>query len=313
MRLDDIRFFVRVAALNNLSAAGREFGLSPSAASARLVTLEKNVGSQLMSRTTRSIALTEAGQIFKEHAEVALKELDAAILRLDETATEPQGHLKISCNIFFGRKHILPYLREFTEQYPKITIELSFSDRLVDLIDEGYDLAIRGAELPDSTLRARKLGGNSRVLCASPEYLKRKGTPVSPDDLRYHDCIGVRFMPTWFFQGPRGEISSTIDPSITGDTGDYSYEAALYGLGLTVKSMAHVWEDLRDGRLVEVMTDYPVARSGQIWAVYPPGNYTPAKITVLIDFLQEKYGSPAYWETDYRMASQLGTVESKHK
>lgn len=303
MRLDDLRFFVRVATLANLSAAGREFGLSPSAASARLVTLEKSVGSQLMSRTTRSIALTEAGQVFKGHAEAALNEIDTAIDRMDETASEPRGHLKISCNMFFGRKHILPFLNEFTERYPKITLEMSFSDRLVDMIKEGYDLAIRAAKLPDSTLRARRLAGNPRVLCASPKYLARKGAPTCPADLKKHDCIGVSFMPTWYFQGGNKEISCSIESSITGDTGDYAYDAALHGLGLTVKSVAHVWEDLRDGRLVEVMTDYPVARSGDVWAVYPPGNYTPSKITALIDFLREKYGSPPYWETDYRTAS----------
>ncbi|KKJ78379.1 LysR family transcriptional regulator [Kiloniella litopenaei] len=302
MRLDDLRFFVRVALLKNLSAAGREFGLSPSAASARLVTLEKSVGSQLMSRTTRSIALTEAGQIFKEHALAALKEIDVALCQLDEKAEEPSGSLRISCNMFFGRKHILPYLNEFRDRYPKITLEMSFSDRLVDLIAEGYDLAVRGAKLPDSTLRARKLAGNPRVLCASPEYIARKGEPKTPDDLNKHEFVGVSFMPYWYFEGPKGEITFDATSSIMGDSGDYAYDAALYGMGLTVKSVAHVWEDLRDGRLVELMTDYPVARSGEIWAVYPPGNFTPPKITAFIDFLRGKYGSPPYWETDYREA-----------
>ncbi len=302
MRLDDLRFFVRVATLNNLSAAGREFGLSPSAASARLVTLEKSIGNQLMSRTTRNIAMTEAGQIFLEHAQSAIKEMDTAVDRLEMTTGEPRGLLKISCNMFFGRKHILPYLNEFTQLYPKVKLEMNFSDNIVDLIGEGFDLAIRAALLPDSSLRARKLGGNPRVLCASPDYLERMGTPTCPDDLANHNCIGLSFMPNWYFKGPKGEITRSVRSSITGDTGDYAYDAALYGLGLTVKSVAHVWEDLRDGKLVEVMKDYPVARTGDIWAVYPPGNFTPPKISTLIDFLREKYGTPPYWETDYRSA-----------
>ncbi|MEH6630899.1 MAG: LysR family transcriptional regulator [Halopseudomonas aestusnigri] len=299
MRLDDLRFFIRVASLNNLSAAGREFGLSPSAASARLVTLEKSIGIQLMSRTTRSIAITEAGQIFLQHALSAIKEMDTAKDRLETATGEPRGLLKISCNMFFGRKHILPYLNEFTQLYPKVKLEMNFSDTIVDLIGEGFDLAIRAAMLPDSSLRARKLGGNPRVLCASPDYLERNGVPNCPDDLAHHNCIGLSFMPNWYFKGPKGEITRSVRSSITGDTGDYAYDAALHGLGLTVKSVAHVWEDLRDGKLIEVMKEYPVARTGDIWAVYPPGNYTLPKITVLINFLREKYGSPPYWETDY--------------
>ncbi len=109
-------------------------------------------------------------------------------------------------------------------------------------------------------------------------------------------------MPYWYFDGPKGEITFAATSSIMGDTGDYAYDAALHGMGLTVKSVAHVWEDLRDGRLVELMTDYPVARTGEICAVYPPGNFTPPKITAFVDFLRSKYGSPPYWETDYREA-----------
>ncbi|WP_020592670.1 LysR family transcriptional regulator [Kiloniella laminariae] len=300
MRLEDLKFFVRLALLNNVSAAGKEFGLSPSASSARLATLERKLGTQLFSRTTRQLALTESGKVLLGHVQAGLEEISTGINLLNEATDVPSGTVRISCNMFFGRKHVLPYLNEFIKLYPQVKLEMSFSDRLVDLIGEGFDMVIRAAALPDSTLRARRLGGNPRVLCAAPSYLARKGVPECPADLAVHDCIGASFLPVWYFSGAKGEIAVPVTSALTGDSGDYAYDAALLGLGLTVKSVAHVWEDLRSGRLVAVMENYPVARAGDIWAVYPPGKFTPPKISTLIDFLQEKYGNPPYWETDYR-------------
>ncbi|WP_346897884.1 LysR family transcriptional regulator [uncultured Roseibium sp.] len=302
MRLDDLRFFSRVAALGNLSAAGREFGLSPSAASSRLSALEREVGAQLFARTTRRAALTEAGQILLDHAAAALREMDAALDQLEASTEAPRGTLKISTNMYFGRKHVLPYLVEFRELYPDIRIDMDFTDRLVDIVAEGYDMAIRGAPLADSTLRARRLGSNKRVLCATPDYIVRNGAPSCPAELVNHDCIGISSMPIWYFEGPDGEIAQQVSAFITGDTSDFSYDAAMCGLGVSLKSIAHIWEDLRDGRLVEVMQDYPVVREGAIWAVYPPGKFTPPKVSVFVDFLLSKYGRPPYWETDYRDA-----------
>jgi DNA-binding transcriptional LysR family regulator len=298
MRLDDLRFFTRVAALGSLSAAGREIGLSPSAASARLSSLEKSIGAQLVARTTRSTVLTEAGQVLLESATVGLAAIDAGLSILEAGTERPRGLLKISCNMFFGRKHILPYLREFMCAFPEIRFELSFTDRLVDIVDEGYDLAFRAAPLPDSSLKARRLGANQRVLCASPDYLARKGVPRTPSDLINHDCIGLSRLPVWYFEGPQGEIAHQITTLISGDSGDYSYDAAIHGLGIAIKSTAHVWEDLKSGRLLAVMPDYPVARTGAIWAVSPPGNFTPPKTSAFVDFLISKYGRPAYWELD---------------
>ncbi|MBN9669962.1 LysR family transcriptional regulator [Roseibium aggregatum] len=303
MRLDDLKFFKRVAELGSLSAAGREFGLSPSASSSRLTNLEKELGTQLVSRTTRRTALTEAGQLYLRHAAIALSELQRAQELIEAAEDKPRGTLRISTNVFFGRKHVLPHLAEYRELYPELKIEVDMTDRMVNLVEEGYDIGIRGGPLPDSSLIARKLGGNPRVLCASPSYLVKKGTPQTPEDLRNHDCIGYDPMPVWYFSGPDGEIAWHIeDPVVSGDNGDFAYDAALYGLGLTVKSLAHVWEDLRDGRLVAVLEDYPIARTGNIYAVYPPSRYTPPKVTTFIDFLISKIGRPAYWESDYRQA-----------
>ncbi len=305
MRLDDLKFFKRVAEVGSLSAAGREFGLSPSAASSRLSNLEKELGTQLVARTTRRTGLTEAGKVFLRHAGAAIEELAEARRLIDAAQDTPRGTLKISSNVFFGRKHILPYVAEYRQLYPDVRLEVDMTDRIVDLVEEGYDLAIRGGLLPDSSLLARKLGGNPRVLCASPDYLARRGAPQNPGDLRNHDCIGFEPMPVWYFNGPDHEISHVLeDPVISGDSGDFAYDAAIYGLGLTVKSIAHVWEDLRDGRLVELMEDYPVGRTGNIYAVYPPARYIPPKITSFTDFLISKYGRPAYWETDYRLARE---------
>lgn len=314
MRLDDLSFFTRVAELGSLSAAGREFGLSPSAASSRLTNLEKELGTQLIARTTRQISLTEAGTIMLAHARSALSEIRQAQASIDAAQDAPRGILKISMNVFFGKKHILPYLAEFHELYPDLRLEVDMSDRMVDLVTDGYDMAIRGAPLPDSSLMARKLGGNGRVLCASPEYIARKGVPQSPADIANHDYVAFDPMPVWYFSGPDGEIAFNVEePIISGDSGDFAYEAALYGLGLTVKSIAHVWEDLRDGRLVEVLPDYPITRTGNIYAVYPSAKFIPPKVTAFVDFLISKYGRPAYWETDWRGSPTETSVKSRIK
>jgi len=303
MRLEDLQFFIRIAELGSMAAAGREAGLSPSAASTRLTGLEKTFGAQLFARTTRRTTLTEAGRVLLLHARAAVDEIKQAKSVLEASTEAPRGSLRFSCNTFFGRKHILPYLVEFRELYPDIRLEMDFSDRIVDVIDEGYDMAVRGAPLTDSSLLARKLGGNPRALCASPAYLERKGIPRTPEDLANHDCIAMGAMPLWYFNGPDGEIAFEVQkPVIKGDSGDLTYDAALHGLGLSLKSLAHVWEDLRDGRLVSVMEDYTIARTGAIWAVYPPSRFVPPKVTAFVDFLISKYGRPPYWETDYRTA-----------
>ena len=300
MRLNDLRFFIRVAEFTNLSAAGREFGLSPSAASARLVSLEKTVGRQLVTRTTRQLVVTEAGHLFRKHALAALEEMDTAFSLLQENTAELKGALRISSSMFFGRKHVLPYLNEFMKLHPALEIDLSFSDRIVDVIGEGFDLAVRSAELKDSSLKARKLSTNKRVLCASPEYLDEKGEPRHPDELLNHDCIGLASIPVWHFDSPEGEVSHPVPTLIKEDSGDFAYEAALKGLGVTLKSITHIWEDLRDGRLREVLPKFPLSNQGAIWAVYPPGNFTDPKVSTFIDFLKSKYGSSPYWETDYQ-------------
>ncbi len=311
MRLEDLQFFVRVAELGSMSGAGREIGLSPSAASSRLTTLETAFGAQLLARTTRRVTLTEAGRVLLAHARIALQEIAQARSILDAVSGAPRGFLRISCNTFFGRKHILPYLVEFRADYPDIQLEMDMSDKIVDVIEEGYDLAIRGAPLVDSSLLARRLGGNPRALCASPDYLARKGIPKTPEDLANHDCISMASVPVWYFEGPEGEISFEIKkPVIKVDSGDLTYDAAIEGIGLSVKSLAHVWEDLRDGRLVAVMEDYPVARTGAIWAVYPPSQFVPPKVTAFVDFLISKYGRTPYWDTDYRLARPGKSGES---
>ncbi len=185
------------------------------------------------------------------------------------------------------------------ELHPGLTIELSFSDRLVDVIAEGFDLAIRSAELKDSSLKARKITNHRRVLCASPDYIKKSGLPSHPEDLRSHECIGVSSIPKWRFGGIEGEISIAVDTLIKEDSGVYAHEAVLNGLGITVKSITHIWEDLREGRLVEILPGFPILNSGEIWAVYPPGNITDPKVTIFIDFLKSKYGSSPYWEAPF--------------
>lgn len=189
MNTDHLRLFLRVAATHNISSAGAELGLSPAVASVHLNKLEESLGVRLVHRTTRRVSLTEEGLAFFHHAEDVLSSVEAAKASVGAGSESPSGTLRVAAPASFGRMHLIPALKEFTQQHPNLNIDLMLSDTIIDLVEGGFDIAIRNSELKDSSLIARKLANDRRILCASPGYLASQGEPKTPQDLTSHNCI----------------------------------------------------------------------------------------------------------------------------
>ncbi|MEO1292584.1 MAG: LysR family transcriptional regulator [Pseudomonadota bacterium] len=298
MRLEELELFRRAAVLGSLSAAGRELGLSPAAASARLQSLENSVGATLFNRTTRSLSLTEEGETMLLHAGRALEELETAKTLVSGVETKPSGTLRASLPGPFGQKHILPFLKEFRDRYPEVELDLHVSDVIVNVVEGGYDVVVRVAPLADSALKVTKLADNRRVIVASPEYLKGHPVPVEPEDLRDHDALVHGELRTWRFLRDGEERSVRVSGPLHAYDGAITRDAALYGFGIAMKSIFDVGEDLKEGRLVELLPDWTMIGAGSIWALRPPGRFTPPRVRAFIDFLKEKYSPKPYWEID---------------
>lgn len=299
-RLDllDVSLFMRAAALANLSSAAREFGLSPAVASARIAGLERMLGARLLHRTTRRVSVTQEGEIFAAHARDLLDKADAARASVGHAREHPHGRLRVTMPSSLGRQHISPLIPAFLQQYPGVSIELRMTDQIVDLVDEGIDLAIRIGALKDSTLIAKKLASNRRVLCASPEYLAKHGRPTHPADLAQHECVILADQRDWAFVTPTGVIDVRVSGRLVTDNGEVIRDALAAGIGIGLKSTWSVAPLLASGELVTVLDDYPLAQTVAIWAVYPSRAFVPPKTLAFIDFLTAQFGEPPYWDVD---------------
>ncbi|MEZ5826002.1 MAG: LysR family transcriptional regulator [Geminicoccaceae bacterium] len=286
----DLQLFLRAAELRNLSQAGRELGLSPAVASKHLAALERQLGVTLLHRTTRRVTPTEQGQLFEEHAQRILAEMEEAREALGFSNDEPAGRLRVSAPAAFARRHISPAIAEFMQRYPGIELEVLLSDHLVDLQGDNIDVAIRVAPMRDSALIARKIAPSPRILCASPSYLERHGTPAHPRDLARHSCLAMSHSRVWVFADGDGEMAVPISGQLHSNSGDLIREAALIGLGIGIKSIWDVDDLIADGRLVRVLRDYPLKSSPDIWAVYQPRRHIPARIRSFVTFLAEHFG-----------------------
>ncbi|WP_353192047.1 LysR family transcriptional regulator [Pandoraea pnomenusa] len=296
--LDTVALFVRVAALGNVSAAGRERGMSPATAGARLVQLESTLGARLLHRTTRRVALTQEGEVFLSQAQGLLAAEAQALASVGQGLAAPQGRLRVSCSSSFGRQHVSQALPAFLAQFPGISLDFKLTDRVVDLLEEGVDLAIRVGALRDSTLVARKLATNRRTLCASPAYLAAHGTPKHPADLAAHECLILGDQRDWRFVTPGGALSVRVSGRLSSDNGEVLRDAVLAGMGIALKSTWDVGAHLRRGELVPVLPAYPLAEEVAIWAVYPSRAFVPPKTHALIEFLQARFGAVPYWDED---------------
>jgi len=293
--------FSKVVQGGSLSAAARELGISPAVVSRTLAAMEARLGVRLINRTTRSLHLTDEGASYYETCSRILAEIEEADAAAAARRVEPQGMLRVALPASFGLNHIAPLIPRFAERYPKVELALSLSDRSVNLVEEGFDLAIRIAELKDSSLAARKLAPNRRVVCASPAYLRQHDEPKTPQDLAKHNCLIATWEQgmamNWEYKSPVGKRGSV---RVTGryacDNWEVLREWAVAGLGVALKSTWDVRKHLEDGSLVPLLPGYDFSSDVGIYAVYPHRRHLPAKTRVFIDFLAESFGPEPYWD-----------------
>ncbi len=299
MSLDliDVALFVRVCATRNVSAAGREFGLSPAASSARLAQLERRLGARLLHRTTRQITMTQDGDAFLERAVALLDAAEQATASVGSASGQPQGLLRVAASVSFARLHLMPWLPEFLVQYPGIALDLRLSDRVIDLAANAIDVAVRIGPLKDSALVARTLAPSRLVLVASPGYLARHGVPRHPGDLIRHQCLVLESANPWTFRdGSGGTISVQVGGRLRSDNGEAVRDAAVAGLGISLQSIWAVDQQLGSGALVRLLGQFPMARESVVSAQYLNRHYLPPKTQAFIDFFAARFGPQPYWE-----------------
>lgn len=298
MKLDllDVALFVRVCATRNLSAAGREFDLSPAASSARIAQLEKQLGARLLHRTTRQIALTQDGETFLDKAATLLDAAEQAASSVGGAASAPQGLLRVAASVSFARLHLMPAVPDFLAQYPGIRLDLKLSDRMIDLANQGIDVAVRTGPLRDSSLVARTLAPNRMVLVAAPGYLAAHGTPVHPQELAHHACLPLEGKNPWHFHDGARLVSVRVSGRLQSDNGEALRDAAVAGLGISLHSTWAVYQQLAGGQLTRVLADFPVAGEAVVSAQYLNRNFLPPKTQAFIDYLAERFGPAPYWD-----------------
>jgi DNA-binding transcriptional LysR family regulator len=284
--LDDLGTFVEVADAGGVSAAARRLGVSKSIVSRRLARLEAELGVQLLARTTRGAALTEAGATFRDHAERACAEIDVA----RETmlpAGDLRGRLRIAAPLSFGPTHLAPVLAHLARRHPRLHVQCSYSDRFVDIVGEGFDCAIRLGYLSDSNLVARRIGPVRGKLVASPDYVREHGAPETPDQLLAHECL-MQGTEGWFFTD--GDKTITVHPQgrFKADNGLALAAAAVAGLGIAALPDFLTEKELASGALVALMKSYPVTEVG-IFVVRPPGHHPARKVRLLTELLIEHF------------------------
>ncbi|MEW5421420.1 LysR family transcriptional regulator [Amorphus sp. 3PC139-8] len=292
----DMEIFARVVSAGSMSAAGREMGLSPAVISKRIRRLETRLGTRLLQRTTRQLALTEAGQGFYERVVVILAAIEEAEEFVTQRSRTTHGTLKIAAPTSFGRLHVAPHLGRFIETHGNLQINLVLSDEFVDVVAEGFDLAIRIAALTDSSLVAKRLAPINRVLCAAPSYLNHHGTPTSLDALRRHVCLAAAPQIPWSLEGPEGTVTIRPQGPLATNSNEVVREAVIAGLGIALRSTWDVGPELAAGKLKVVMPAYRASERVAVHAIYPTRSFLPAKVRVFIDFLASLYAPVPYWD-----------------
>jgi len=293
-RLKQIETFVSVASRGSLTAAATAEGIAPGVVSRRLDALEARLGVKLLLRTTRRVTLTFEGSAYLEDCQRILRELGDAEASVSLGGVKARGHLRLSAPAGFGRRHVAPLIMQFLDANPEVTVNLDLSDRLVDLVNEGIDCAIRVGELTDSSLVSIRLAENRRVVVASPDYLARQDTPRTLADLARHNCLSLGQQRGWLFRDGAENVSIKVSGLLECNDGAVLHEWALAGRGLAWRSLWEVGEDLQRGVLVSVLDEFAALPTG-IHAVFPQRKYLPLRVRLLIDHLKHHYGNEAYW------------------
>lgn len=294
--LDDLVTFAKVVATRSMSLAARSLGVTPAVVSKRIKRLEESLGARLLQRTTRQIAVTEAGQGIYERVVGILANIEEAQAFASGRSSGIVGTLRIAAPTSFGRMHIAPHLTGFMAANRQLAIDLILSDALTDLVADGFDLAIRIGDLKDSGLVARKLCTVTRVLCAAPSYIERHGFPETIDALAVHQCLPAHNDEPWRLEGPSGPLVYRPDGMLKTNSSEVIREAVISGLGIALRSTWDIGPELFNGRLVRVLPAYQGSRNVMISAVYPSREFLPVKVTAFIDYLQAVYGPHPYWE-----------------
>lgn len=300
-KFKQLESFVAVATLGSLSAAARADGIAPAMMGRRISALEARLGIKLLNRSTRRLSLTSEGNALLEEAQRILRDLNETEARLSQGSIRPEGHLRISAPAGFGRRHVAPLIPEFVTAYPEVSVTLDLSDRLVDLIEERYDCAIRIGELDDSQFIGLRLADNQRVVVAAPQYLAKHGRPATPDDLARHNCLSFGIQGNqsrgWLLRY-NGEVRAfRVKGSLACSDGSVLHQWTLAGFGLAWRSLWEVRDDLAHGRLVSVLDDYAAPPNG-VFAILPERKHLPLRVRLFIDTLKSRYASPDYWETN---------------
>lgn len=292
-----ISTFVDVAAKGSLSAAARAEGIAPAMIGRRLDALEERLGVKLLQRTTRKIALTNEGLAFLEDCQRILADLENAETAVSERSARASGHLLISAPAGFGRQHVAPLIPSFLAQHRDVSVTLNLNDRVVDLIGEGIDVAIRIAALSDSSLIGVKLADNKRVVVASPAYIKRYGTPASLDELAKHNCLAISSEGSqrgWTFRQSGKNVTLKVTGNMVCNDGAVLHDWALAGKGLAWRSMWEVGTAIEAGELVTVLDEF-AAPGNDIYAVFAQRRHLPLRIRAFVDFLRHAYAQSDYW------------------
>lgn len=291
-RLLAMRVFTSVVETGSFSRAADQLHLSTTATSRHVAELEKHLGAQLLQRSTRRLSLTEIGANYYDRCRVILADVEEAEAQATTQESQPRGVLRLSLPHSFGLRYIAPLIPEFCRRYPELHIELSFSDEKVDLIEEGIDMAVRITSELKTTLVARKLATTGFVCCASPAYLSHHGTPQHPEDLQQHNCLLYSYSPTgntWSFLAQGKTLEVQVKGNIRANSGDMNRLAAINGLGLTILPSFMVCDELRSGKLQQVLADYPLPDK-HIFAVYLPSARRSARVRAMTEFLWEALG-----------------------
>ena len=292
-----ISTFVEVVARGSLSAAARAEGIAPAMIGRRLDALETRLGVKLLQRTTRKLALTNEGAAFLEDCQRILSELEEAESAVAERSARASGHLLVSVPAGFGRQHVAPLLPSFLAEHRDVTVNLNLTDRIVDVVGEGVDVAIRIASLSDSSLVGVKLADNQRVLVASPAYLRRNGTPRTLDDLARHNCLAISSEGSqrgWSFSENGKIVTLKVAGNMVCNDGAVLHDWALTGKGLAWRSMWEVGSDIEAGRLRTVLDQF-AAPGNDIYAVFAQRRHLPLRIRAFVDFLRHTYSGKEYW------------------
>lgn len=306
-RFDDMRSFITVVDAGSFTAAADQLGVAKSAVSRRVSALESRLGVQLMRRSTRRLSLTTSGQQFYEHSARLLADLDELESAVAQDHGELRGRLRVALPLSFGLHHMPVPICDFSRLHPNVEFDLDFNDRRVDLVEEGWDMAIRIGDLADSSLVARRLFAAKVVLVASPDYLARRGTPDSPRDLADHACLTYSNLPDprrWHYDEPGGRQDSVaVGKGMSASSGDFLCRAAVAGLGIAMQPTFIVHAALRAGDVVTILDDYRWARSTG-FAVYPPTRHLSHRVRAFIDFLAAHFAGTAPWDREVERAPQ---------